>query len=173
MNPGTELKASMAAGVIPVDDLDAALRTADLVSLHVPSMDRPVLGPDQIALLKPSAIVVNTPRGDGIDEATLASALSEGRLQGVGLDVCSSEPPESDDPVFRRAEAVLTPHSASMTGEWAERMATASSRKIIDFFHDRLDPAIMVNSQAIGFGDGFQPVTPGTAAVSEAGNEPS
>jgi len=127
MNPGTELKASMAAGVILVDDLDAALRTADLVSRHVPSIDRPVLGPDQIALHKPSAIVVNTPRGDGIDETALASALLKGRLQGVGLGVRSSEPPKSDNPIFRRTEAVLTPHSASMTVECAERMAMVSA----------------------------------------------
>lgn len=192
MNPGTELKAAMAAGfgievrsydpflgppppagVILVDDLDAALRTADLVSLHVPSMDRPVQGPDQIARPKSSAIVVNRPRGDGIDEATLASALSEDRLQGVGLDVYSSEPPESDNPIFRRTEAVLTPHSANRTVECAERMAMVSAKNIIDFFHSRLDPALVVNGQAIGFGDGSQPVTPGTAAMSEAGNEPS
>jgi D-3-phosphoglycerate dehydrogenase len=136
-------------------------------------MDRPVLGPDQIDLLKASAVVVNTARGNGIDEAALTSALSEGVLQGVGLDVYSSEPPESDNPIFRGTETVLTPHSASMTVECAERMAMVSAKNIIDFFHGRLDPALVVNGHVIGLGDGSQSAAPGTAAMSEAGNEPS
>ncbi len=91
----------------------------------------------------------------------------------MGLDVYASEPPESDNPIFRRTEAVLTPHSANMTVECAERMAMVSATNVVDFFHGRLDPALVVNGQAIGFSDGSQSAAPGTAALSEAGNEPS
>ena len=63
-------------------DLGAALAAADVVSVHAPKGDRPVLGADEIARLKPGAIVVNTARGGVVDDAALAAALREGRIAG-------------------------------------------------------------------------------------------
>ncbi len=139
-------------GVEILADLDQALTQSDVVTLHLPGTDRPVLGADQIARLRPGAIVVNAARGGAVDEAALAQALDEGRLHGAGLDVFASEPPQAGNPVTGRADIVLTPHVASMTVECAERMAVAAARNIVDYFHNRLDPALVVNADAIGFG---------------------
>lgn len=138
-------------GVTMTDDLKGALETADLVSLHIPKTDRPVLGADEIRCLKPTAVIVNAARGGSIDEDALALALSHGRLQGVGLDVFSAEPPIPDNPIISRPEAVLTPHSASMTVECAERMAMVSARNIVDFFKGELRSDLVVNAAQIGF----------------------
>ncbi len=151
------------AGVEMIGDLDAALAQADLISLHVPKTNRPVLGPKEFALLKPHAVIVNTARGGGVDETALASALSEGRLQGAGLDVFSEEPPEAGNPVLQQSRAVLTPHSASMTVECAERMAIMSARNIVDFFNGSLDPGLVVNAAEIGFGAADMATARGTS----------
>ncbi|MFQ5623949.1 MAG: hydroxyacid dehydrogenase [Paracoccaceae bacterium] len=133
-----------------VDDLGAALADADFISIHIPGTDKPILGPDNIALLKPTAVVVNTARGGAADEQALADALRENRLLGVGIDVYSSEPPGAGNPLTGLKRAVLTPHSAGMTLESAARMAHSAARNIIDFFNGRLDPALVANRDAIG-----------------------
>ena len=140
------------ADVALIDDLGAALPDVDLISLHAPKTERPILGAAEVARLKSSAVVVNAARGGAVDEAALASALSEGRLQGVGLDVYSTEPPAADNPVIGLPEAVLTPHTASMTQECAERMAVVAARNIVDCFNGRLNPDLVVNGEAIGLG---------------------
>ncbi len=145
------LNAGPPAGVTMVADLHDGLKSADLVSLHIPKTDRPILGADEIALLNSNAVLVNTARGGAIDEQALALALSEGRLQGAGLDVFAAEPPGADNPVIQRPEVVLTPHSASMTAECAERMAMMAAKNIVDYFNGRLDPDLVVNAKQIGF----------------------
>lgn len=137
-------------GVTRATDIEAALAEADLISLHTPKTDRPMLDAGRIARLKPSAVVVNTARGGGIEEPALADALHAGRLHGAGLDVFSVEPPEKDNPLMDCRNAVLTPHAASMTVECAERMATVAARNIMDFFNGCLDPSLVVNARAIG-----------------------
>ncbi len=100
------------------------LRTADVVSLHVPLDDstRGMLGAREIALMKRSAIVVNTCRGPVIDEAALYAALKDDRLAGAGLDVFADEPPAKDHPLFALPTVTLTPHSAGPTWEnWTAR----------------------------------------------------
>jgi phosphoglycerate dehydrogenase-like enzyme len=100
------------------------LRTADVVSLHVPLDDstRGMIGADQLALMKPGAILINTCRGPVVDEAALHRALAEGRLAGAGLDVFAEEPLVRDHPLLALPNVTLTPHSAGPTWEnWAAR----------------------------------------------------
>lgn len=144
------LSAPLPDGVHHAPDLDSALRTADLVSVHVPRTDRPVIGAREIALMKPTAIIVNTARGGVVDEEALADALTEGRLFSAGIDVFAAEPPPPDNPLSSCDMAILTPHSASMTEECAERMATAAVQNILDFVDGRLNPKLVVNAQEIG-----------------------
>ncbi|RMF33125.1 MAG: 3-phosphoglycerate dehydrogenase [Alphaproteobacteria bacterium] len=138
-------------GVVMVADLAEGLRAADLVSLHMPRTDSPVLGAAEIAMLRPQAVIVNAARGGAVDEDALASALSAGRLHGAALDVFEREPPQPGAAILARSEAVFTPHSASMTLECAERMAVMAARNIVDFFRGSLDPALVVNAAEIGF----------------------
>lgn len=137
--------------VTMVDDLHEGLKAADLVSLHVPNADKPIIGAAELALMKSHAVVVNTARGGMIEESALAQALNEGRLHGAGIDVFTKEPTQPDNPLLAPLQAILTPHSASMTLECAERMAVVSAQNIVDFFNAKLDPALVVNSQEIGF----------------------
>jgi len=104
--------------------LGELLRTADVVSLHVPLDDttRGMIGARELAAMKRSAIIVNTCRGPVIDETALHDALSRGQIAGAGLDVMVEEPPAKDHPLFALPNVTLTPHSAGPTWEnWTAR----------------------------------------------------
>ena len=98
------------------------LRRADVLSLHVPLNEetRGMIGGAELALLKPSAILINCARGGVVDEPALAAALREGRLGGAGVDVLSAEPPRGDNPLLDPSlpNLIVTPHVA-----WAGRQA--------------------------------------------------
>lgn len=131
--------------VPPVAELHAGLSWADAVSVNVPKADRPVIGAAELAAMKPSAILVNTARGGVVDEAALIEALRTHRLAAAGLDVYDDEPPDSDNPLLALDRVVLTPHVAGLTAECGERMAISSVQNVLDFFADRIDPALLVN----------------------------
>lgn len=141
------------AGVAMVHDLDAALVAADLISVHAPKTDAPVLDARRLERLKRNAIVVNTSRGGAIDEDALTAALGSGRIHGAGIDVFEDEPPTPASPLRGQSRAVLTPHAAAMTVECAERMAVAAAKNIVDYFAGRLEPDLVVNAQALGLID--------------------
>jgi phosphoglycerate dehydrogenase-like enzyme len=93
------------------------IRTSDIVSLHVPLNDstRHMIGAEELALMKPTSIIINTSRGPVIDEVALHKTLSAGKIFGAGLDVFDQEPPPSDNPLFRLDNVVLTAHFAGPT----------------------------------------------------------
>ena len=95
------------------------LRRSDFVSLHVPlnASTKHMIGAAELALLKPSAILVNTSRGPVIDEAALAKALEAKKFFGAGLDVFDEEPPPSNNPLFKLDNVVLTAHFAGPTSD--------------------------------------------------------
>ncbi len=99
--------------------LPEILRGSDIVSLHVPlnPTTTHLIGADELALMKPSAVIVNTSRGPVIDEKALIAALSAGKLFGAGLDVFDEEPPPADNPLFALNNVVLTAHLAGPTWE--------------------------------------------------------
>ncbi len=100
------------------------LRTSDVVSLHVPLDDstRNLLSAREFALMKPTAILVNTCRGPVVDETALYHALAERRIAAAGLDVLVEEPPKPNHPLFVLPNVTLTPHSAGPTWEnWTAR----------------------------------------------------
>ncbi|WP_431297917.1 hydroxyacid dehydrogenase [Tabrizicola sp. BL-A-41-H6] len=130
------------------NDLAAALAEADFVSVHVPKAEKPVIGVPELALMKRGAIIVNTARGGIVDEAALADALRSGQIAAAALDVFDVEPPGPDHPLLGFDQVVLTPHTAGLTAEAAERMAVASVQNVLDFFAGRLDPALVVNAPA-------------------------
>ena len=99
------------------------LRTSDIVTMHVPLNDttRHMIGADELALMKPEAIIVNTSRGPVIDEVALTKALADNKLFGAGLDVFDQEPPPPDNPIFKLKNVVLTSHYAGPT--WDNHVA--------------------------------------------------
>ncbi len=94
--------------------LDELFRTSDVISLHCPlsAETTALVSRARLALLKPSALLVNTARGGLVDEAALADALNAGQLAGAALDVLSSEPPRADNPLLSAKNCVITPHVA-------------------------------------------------------------
>jgi D-3-phosphoglycerate dehydrogenase / 2-oxoglutarate reductase len=93
-------------------DVDTICREADLISLHAPLNDatRHLIDARRIALMRPTAVLVNTARGGLVDLDALAAALAERRILGAGLDVFEREPPDPAHPIFALDNAVLTNH---------------------------------------------------------------
>lgn len=98
---------------------DELLRTADVISLHVPLNDstRHMIGREELAMMKSSAVLVNTSRGPVIDEVALHEALAARKILGAGLDVFDQEPPQADNPLLSLDNVVLTAHLAGPTFE--------------------------------------------------------
>lgn len=101
---------------VTVLELPDLLRTCDVVSLHLPLNDktRNMIGAAELALMKPTALLINTARGGLVDEAALADALRGGVIGGAGFDVLSQEPPKAGNPLLdlRLPNFILTPHVA-------------------------------------------------------------
>lgn len=99
-------------------ELDELFRRSDYVSLHAPGEgpNQRLVNSDRLALMKPTAVLINTARGVLVDEDALYLALTEGKIAGAGLDVRVSEPPE-DDRFEALQNVILTPHSAGSTHE--------------------------------------------------------
>ena len=115
----TEAAAALAAKALTLDEL---LRTADVVSLHVPllSSTTGLIGARELALMKPNAVLIQVARGGVVDEAALAEHLKAGGLGGAAVDVYSTEPPSADNPLLTLAgeaapKLLLTPHIAGVT----------------------------------------------------------
>ena len=130
-------------------DLAAGLAGADFVSVHIPKAGGPLIGAAELAAMKRGAIIINTARGGIVDEVALADALRSGQIAAAALDVFDAEPPAPDHPLLAFEQVILTPHTAGLTREAAERMAVASVQNVLDHFAGRLDPALVVNKDAI------------------------
>lgn len=103
-------------------DLETLLRTSDVVSLHCPLTPETegLLNRERLALMKPTAYLINTSRGPLLDEAALTEALNAGQIAGAGLDVLSVEPPPAEHPLYTAQNCYITPHIA-----WATHAARA------------------------------------------------
>jgi D-3-phosphoglycerate dehydrogenase len=101
---------------LPLDDL---LARADHVSVHTPLTPEThhLIGAREIALMKPTATLVNVARGGVVDQAALAEALAAGHLRGAGVDVQEQEPPPADEPLRGLPNVILTPHAAHYSQE--------------------------------------------------------
>ncbi len=98
-------------------ELEELFRLADVlsISLSLNQETRGLVNAQLLALMKPTAILINTARGEVIDEAALTAALVEGRIAGAGLDVMATEPPSVDHPLLKLDNVVITPHVAVLT----------------------------------------------------------
>ncbi len=118
--------------VLPLDEL---LRTCDVVSLHLPLTEqtRNMIGAQELASMKRSAILINTARGGLVDEAALAQALRDGVIGAAGFDVLSKEPPLPDNPLLqlRQPNFILTPHVA-----WA---SSGAMQTLADMLIDNIE----------------------------------
>lgn len=117
--------------------LEGLFNTSDVITLHCPltADNTHMIDTDAIAMMKPSAIVINTGRGPLVDEDAMAEALNSGRLQAYCADVMASEPPRKDNPLLSCERAFITPHIAWATLEARQRLmsiAVANLQAFID-----------------------------------------
>ncbi len=108
--------------------LDELFRTSDILTCHTPltPQTRHIVNRERLALMKPTAVLINTSRGPVVDEAALIEALQEGRIAGAGLDVFEQEPVAPDNPLLKMDNVVVTPHMAGTTWDtWFRRASFA------------------------------------------------
>lgn len=115
-----------AASGIRASSLESVFRDSDVISLHCPLTPETqrLVNRERLALMKPTAFLINTSRGALIDEEALAEALNSGRLAGAGLDVLDTEPPREGNPLYDAKNCYITPHIA-----WATR---SSRQRLLD-----------------------------------------
>jgi len=132
-DPYVDAARIVAAGYQPAPDLDTALAKADFVTIHCPKNAETVgmFDARRLALMKPTAYLVNTARGGIIDEPALHAALSTGKLAGAGLDVFEVEPTPVDNPLLKLPNVISAPHMAGVTAESVERMGAQTIRNIL------------------------------------------
>lgn len=118
--------------------LEELFAKSDFVSLHCPLTDdnREFLNARLLKLMKPTAFVVNTARGQLINERDLGEALNNGTIAGAALDVLSKEPPGADNPLLSARNCIITPHNAWKTKEARTRVIQATAENIHAFLQD-------------------------------------
>ena len=135
-----------AAAVERVERLDELLARSDYVSLHVPLTPEThhLIGAEQLAAMRPNAVLINTSRGPVVDESALIEALDQSRIAAAGLDVFGEEPLPAGSPLTRMDNVVLTPHSASYSDEAFGELKRRAARAAIDVMQGRW-PEIVAN----------------------------
>jgi glyoxylate reductase len=114
-------------------NLEHLLRRSDFVSIHLPltTGTRNLIGAEAFALMKPTAILINTARGGIVDRAALAEALHTGQIAGAALDVTTPEPLPPDDPLWQAPNLLVVPHIGSATWTARERMTEIAVENIL------------------------------------------
>jgi glycerate dehydrogenase len=116
-------------------ETDELLKESDVVSLHCPLFPdtEGIINKDSLALMKPSAFLINTSRGGLIVDKELADALNNGVIAGAGLDVVSTEPPSEDNPLLKAKNCNITPHIAWATKEARARLMSIAAENLKAF----------------------------------------
>jgi D-3-phosphoglycerate dehydrogenase len=138
-------------GATPVEDWRAALPDMDFVSVNCPKNEETngMIGTAELASMKKTAFVVNTARGNIVDESALYHALKNGSIAGAGIDPFVVEPAGPNEPLFELDNIIVSPHSAGVTKESLFRMGAAAAQNILDQFDGRLNPENVINKEVL------------------------
>lgn len=125
-------------------ELNALFEECDIISLHCPlnAETRHLVNAQRLALMKPTAMIINTGRGPLIDEQALADALNQNRIYAAGVDVLSSEPPRADNPLLSARNCFITPHIAWATTEARERLMQTAVANVKAFLSGKPENAV-------------------------------
>jgi len=134
-------------------DKETLLSQSDFVSLHLPlsTETHHYIGQNELKLMKPSSMLINSARGQIVDQAALLSALKNGQIAGAGLDVTDPEPMRSNNPLLALHQVTVLPHIGSATRKTRTKMAQRAAQNLINALNGR--PMIScVNPESIGLG---------------------
>ena len=139
-------------GVKPVG-FEELLMTSDILSIHVPLLPstRHIIGRKELAMMKPTAIIINTSRGPVIDQDALTEALKTRRIAGAALDVFEEEPVPLTHPLLKLDNLVVTPHIASATWETRRRMAERCAESVRALLEGRRPPFMVPEQGNVSF----------------------
>ena len=137
--------------------LDQIFRNSDFICLHTPLTEatRGLVNDEKIALMKPTARILNAARGELVDEAALFRAVEEGRIAGAALDVFSQEPLPKDNPLLKNSKIIVTPHLGASTEEAQAEVAKEVAEQVISVLQGQSArytvnaPFVLPESQAI------------------------
>ncbi len=129
-----------------VNNIEEAVKTMDVISLHMPLTDKTenLINYNLLKTMKKNCIIINAARGGIINEEDLNKALNEDLIFGAGIDVFKKEPPENDNPLLKNDKVYLSPHTAAFTDECMTRMGVETIQNIIDYFDDTLEKSKIV-----------------------------
>ena len=129
-----------------VNNIEEAVKTMDVISLHMPLTDKTenLINYNLLKTMKKNCIIINAARGGIINEEDLNKALNEDLIFGAGIDVFKKEPPENDNPLLKNNKVYLSPHTAAFTDECMTRMGVETIQNIIDYFDDTLEKSKIV-----------------------------
>lgn len=122
-----------------VSDLDTLLSRADVVSLHCPLTEetRGMIDARALTLMKRDAVLINTARGEIVDERALVKALRSGDIGGAGLDVFAPEPPAKANPIWKCPNVIVSPHVGGATEEAWREISLMTCRNLVAFLEGR------------------------------------
>jgi phosphoglycerate dehydrogenase-like enzyme len=130
--------------------LETVFRESDFVTVTCPltPATRGLVNAERLAMMRPTAFLINTARGPIVDQKALTAALQSGRIAGAGIDVFDPEPPAPDDSLLSLENVILAPHSIAMTDELFARCGALDIEAVLDVMHGR-EPKGIVQRRAI------------------------
>ncbi|RKX95157.1 MAG: hydroxyacid dehydrogenase [Spirochaetes bacterium] len=131
-----------------VNTLEELLELSDVVSLHLPFMEKTagLMGQNEFRKMKKTAFLINTARGGVVDETALIEAIESGEIAGAGLDVYAQEPPEKDNRLFTFDNVITTPHLSSFTYDGKRKMGIGVVQGVLDVLNGK-KPEFIVNGE--------------------------
>jgi D-3-phosphoglycerate dehydrogenase len=143
-DPFADPATAQALGVTLVD-LETLFRDADVLAVNCPLTPRTrhIVNAERIALMKPTAYLINTARGPIVDQRALTQALQERRIAGAGLDVLEKEPPDADDPILTLDNVTFAPHALCWTDQCFAGIGASAVRAVLEVMHGRTPPTVV------------------------------
>jgi D-3-phosphoglycerate dehydrogenase len=137
--------------VIELKDIDTVLKESDFISIHCPLNDstRHLIGEREFKKMEKKPILINTSRGPIVNEMALIRALKEGRISGAGLDVLEKEPPDSQNPLLKMDNVILSPHIGFYSEESISALKSRTAKNVADVLTGRW-PKSVVNREVKG-----------------------
>ena len=134
----------IAPGVVRYKSEVQVFKEADVVTLHVPMTDetRNHVNEKLLSLMKPTSFLINTARGNIVDESYLARMLKENKLAGAAFDVLANEPPLTNEEFLSAPNTIISPHSAALTKECMVRVAIEAASGIADYLEGKTPKSI-------------------------------